>query len=152
VNRSGHDNMECKNYMYSLPLYVMKWNQMCNYMADTTIKDMIFVLKTVEFFTYKRTVCIFQIAFLNLFRLSFDSIIACKEGVGAYILLWFLYIYFNYNVFTHQVHVGSFSSFYHFLIFRTVWNRKFGFDYYIIVRVCLCTCFPFHVWYISILP
>jgi hypothetical protein len=68
--------------MYSLPLYVMKWNQMCNYMADTTIKDMIFVLKTVEFFTYKRTVCIFQIAFLNLFRLSFDSIIACKEGVG----------------------------------------------------------------------
>lgn len=50
-------------------------------MIDTTIKDMIFVLKTVDFSTYKQTVCILQIAFLNLFRLSSDSIIACKEEV-----------------------------------------------------------------------
>ena len=58
---------------------------MYNYMADTIIKDMIFVLKAVDFFTYKLTACIFQIAFLNLFRLSSDSIIACKEGVGGLI-------------------------------------------------------------------
>ena len=76
----------------------MKWNQMYNYMADKTIKDMIFVLKTVDFSTYKRTVCIFQIAFLNLFRLSSNSIIACKEGVGAYILLWFLYMFAKSDV------------------------------------------------------
>jgi hypothetical protein len=66
---------------------------MYNYMADTTIKDMIFVLKTVDFSTYKRTVCIFQIAFLNLFRLSSDSIIACKEGVeGLYLIVIFVYV------------------------------------------------------------
>jgi hypothetical protein len=60
---------------------------MYNYMADTTIKDMIFVLKTVDLSTYKRTVCIFQIAFLNLFRLSSDSIIACIEGMGGLCLI-----------------------------------------------------------------
>jgi hypothetical protein len=66
---------------------------MYNYMADTTIKDMIFVLKTVDLSTYKRTVCIFQIALLNLFRLSSDSIIACKEGVGVlYLIVIFVYV------------------------------------------------------------
>jgi hypothetical protein len=62
-------------------------------MADTTIKDNIFVLKTVDFSTYKRTVCIFQIAFFNLFRLSSDSSIACKEGMGGlYIIVIFVYV------------------------------------------------------------
>ena len=66
---------------------------MYNYMADATIKDMIFVLKTVDFSTYKRTVCIFQITFLNLLRLSSDSIIACKEGVrGLYLIVIFVYV------------------------------------------------------------
>ena len=88
----------------------MKWNQMYNYMADTTIKDMIFVLKTVDFSTYKRTVCIFQIALLNLFRLSSDSIIACKEGWGAYILLWFLYMFAKSDV--QNVLISSIFSFY----------------------------------------
>jgi hypothetical protein len=66
---------------------------MYNCMADATIKDKIFVLKTVDFSTYKRTVCIFQIAFFNLFRLSSDSSIACKEGMGGlYIIVIFVYV------------------------------------------------------------
>jgi len=71
----------------------MKWNQMYNYMADATIKDMIFVLKTVDFSTYKRIVCIFQIAFLNLFSLSSDSIIPCKERVRGLYLIVILYMF-----------------------------------------------------------
>ena len=53
---------------------------------------MIFVLKSVDLSTYKSTICIFQIAFVNLFRLSSYGIVACN-GRGAYVSLCFLCIF-----------------------------------------------------------
>ena len=92
---------------------------MYNYMADTTIKDMIFVLKTVDFSTYKRTVCIFQIALLNLFRLSSDSIIAVKRGGGliSYCDFCICLRKVMSKMFSYQV---SFRSTFHVVMFATI--------------------------------
>ena len=66
-------------------------------MADKQLKQCFFVLKSVDLSTYKRTICIFQIAFVNLFCLSSDSIIVCNGRVAC-VSLCFLCIFAHSDV------------------------------------------------------